>query len=236
MFLTTAQASSTLGVSSCTFRRWHHKGKITAFRSPGDVSSIVRSYTITTTSTPKVTSTHESQWYQPQEARLVHHTGTSKSLNGHRSCGCHRDRLYRFAYDFIEYILKLNGAKLVVLSQDGFRNNKTELQRKKQQQQTQEVIEINSPFKTSKEGRSLKIRILWFSMVFANFNYDYLSTLKLKISYIHEWYFMKDCPYEVLDHVITEAIQARDEVIRQNNELLNNNYYSRHHLHFQKRR
>ena len=46
MLLTAAQASSTLGVSSCTLRRWHREGKITAFRSPSgvrlyDVSNIL---------------------------------------------------------------------------------------------------------------------------------------------------------------------------------------------------
>src|SRR5947209_8725065 len=46
MLLTAAQASSTLGVSSCTLCRWHREGKITAFRSPSgvhlyDVSNIL---------------------------------------------------------------------------------------------------------------------------------------------------------------------------------------------------
>ncbi|CAG8550711.1 44656_t:CDS:2, partial [Gigaspora margarita] len=52
------------------------------------------------------------------------------------------------------------------------------------------------------------------------------------MSYIHEWNFMKGCPYEVLDHAITHAIQARDEVICRNNELNSN----KHHLHFQKKK
>src|SRR4051812_1311161 len=37
MLLTAAQASSKLGVSSCTLRRWHRQGKITALRSPSGV-------------------------------------------------------------------------------------------------------------------------------------------------------------------------------------------------------
>ena len=46
MLLTAAQTSSTLGISSCTLRRWHREGKITAFRSPSgvrlyDVSNIL---------------------------------------------------------------------------------------------------------------------------------------------------------------------------------------------------
>ncbi|CAG8759983.1 13805_t:CDS:2, partial [Gigaspora margarita] len=77
-------------------------------------------------------------------------------------------------------------------------------------------------------------------MVVANFNHGHLSTrqywfrslLKLKMSYTHEWNFMKGCPYEVLDHAITHAIQARDEVICRNNELNSN----KHHLHFQRKK
>src|SRR5215212_5818780 len=46
MLLTATQASSKLGVSSCTLRRWHRQGKIAALRSPSgvrlyDVSNIM---------------------------------------------------------------------------------------------------------------------------------------------------------------------------------------------------
>jgi predicted site-specific integrase-resolvase len=43
MILTATQASSKLGVSSCTLRRWHRQGKIAALRSP----SGVRLYNVT---------------------------------------------------------------------------------------------------------------------------------------------------------------------------------------------
>ncbi|RGB22496.1 hypothetical protein C1646_55386 [Rhizophagus diaphanus] len=43
---------------------------------------------------------------------------------------------------------------------------------------------------------------------------------------------MKDCPYEVLDHAITHAIQARNEVVHRNNEFNN----KKHHLHFQRKK
>ncbi|CAI2164015.1 4353_t:CDS:2 [Funneliformis geosporum] len=39
MFVTATQASSILGVSSCTLRRWHRNSKITAFGSPGVMMS-----------------------------------------------------------------------------------------------------------------------------------------------------------------------------------------------------
>ena len=72
---------------------------------------------------------------------------------------------------------------------------------------------------------------LVYNMVVANFNHGHLSTqqfwfrslLKLKISHTREWNFMKDCPYEVLDHAITHAIQARNEVVHRNNEFNNKN-------------
>jgi hypothetical protein len=81
---------------------------------------------------------------------------------------------------------------------------------------------------------------LVYNMVVANFNHDHLSTqqfwfrslLKLKISHTREWNFMKDCPYEVLDHAITHAIQARNEVVHRNNEFNN----KKHHLHFQRKK
>src|SRR6266511_1115189 len=81
---------------------------------------------------------------------------------------------------------------------------------------------------------------LVYNMVVANFNHGHLSTqqfcfrslLKLKISHTREWNFMKDCPYEVLDHAITHAIQARNEVVHRNNEFNN----KKHHLHFQRKK
>jgi putative resolvase len=47
MLLSASQASLTLGVSTCTLRRWHNNGKIAAVRSPGgvrlyDVDSVIR--------------------------------------------------------------------------------------------------------------------------------------------------------------------------------------------------
>ncbi|HXF28823.1 MAG TPA: recombinase family protein [Chlamydiales bacterium] len=62
MLLTAAQASSTLGVSSCTLRRWHREGKITALRSPSgvrlyDVSNILEP----TASSPSPSSTVTSR-------------------------------------------------------------------------------------------------------------------------------------------------------------------------------
>jgi len=42
--------------------------------------------------------------------------------------------------------------------------------------------------------------------------------LWLKIRNTKEWAFMNKVPYEVLDHAITNAIQAREEVIATNRE------------------
>ena len=44
------------------------------------------------------------------------------------------------------------------------------------------------------------------------------SLLPLKIRSTKEWAFMDKVPYEVLDHAITNAIQAREEVIATNRE------------------
>ena len=56
------------------------------------------------------------------------------------------------------------------------------------------------------------------------------SLLRLKIRSTKEWAFMDKVPYEVLDHAITSAIQARDEVITRNRERENHQPY--HVLHF----
>ncbi|CAG8750358.1 16823_t:CDS:2, partial [Funneliformis mosseae] len=81
---------------------------------------------------------------------------------------------------------------------------------------------------------------LVYNMVVTNFNHGHLTTrqswfrslLKLKISHTLEWSFMKDCPYEVLDHAITHANQARNEVVCRNNEIK----YKKHRLHFQRKK
>ncbi|KAJ3281700.1 hypothetical protein HK104_011320 [Borealophlyctis nickersoniae] len=49
------------------------------------------------------------------------------------------------------------------------------------------------------------------------------------------WSFMEKVPYEILDHAITSAINARDEVFRRNREFFDNGRQGRfHRLHFQK--
>ncbi|KAJ3249737.1 hypothetical protein HK104_007573, partial [Borealophlyctis nickersoniae] len=65
-------------------------------------------------------------------------------------------------------------------------------------------------------------------MVVANYLLRYRATkqfffrnlLKHKINTTREWSFMKKVPYEVLDHAISGAIDARDEVITRNRERL----------------
>src|SRR5260363_198734 len=188
MFLTATQASSTLGVSSCTLRRWHRKGKIAAFHSPGgvrlyDVSNIVGSTTTTTTTTSSSSSSSSPKSYvyarvssSKQKADLERQqeflltkcpqhelvsdigSGINFKRPGLRTIleqasrrmvaevvVAHRDRLCRFAYDLIEYILKLNGAKLVVLSQDGSSNDETEL--------CQDILAINTVFVCRMQGK-----------------------------------------------------------------------------------
>jgi len=66
MLLTAAQASSTLGVSSCTLRRWHREGKITALRSPSgvrlyDVSNILEPTASSPSPSPSPSSTVTSR-------------------------------------------------------------------------------------------------------------------------------------------------------------------------------
>src|SRR4051794_5515357 len=58
------------------------------------------------------------------------------------------------------------------------------------------------------------------------------SLLRLKIEHTKEWAFMKKVPYEVRDHAITYAIQARDEVIRRNKEALTQKRPVKHRLSF----
>ena len=79
---------------------------------------------------------------------------------------------------------------------------------------------------------------LVYNMVVANYRlgYYYRTTrqfffrmlLRLKIKHTKEWIFMDKVPYEVLDHAISDAIQARDEVIARNKE----NQHQRHVLRF----
>ncbi len=188
MFVTATQASSILGVSSCTLRRWHRNGKITAFRSPGgvrlyDVSNIVGSTTTTTTSSSssssfsmqksyiyaRVSSAKQKEDLKRQQQflltkcpqhELISDIGSGinfkrpglRTILEQASRGmvaevvvAHRDRLCRFAYDLIEYILKLNGARLLVLSQDGSSNDETEL--------CQDILAINTVFVCRMQGK-----------------------------------------------------------------------------------
>ena len=63
---------------------------------------------------------------------------------------------------------------------------------------------------------------LVYNMVIANYihswqanqQFYFRSLLKLKINHTREWKFMQKVPYDVLDHAISDAILARDEVIR----------------------
>src|SRR5205823_6104428 len=79
---------------------------------------------------------------------------------------------------------------------------------------------------------------LVYNMVVANYHrrrkktkqFFFRSLLRLKIRSTKEWAFMDKVPYEVLDHAITSAIQARDEVITRNRERENHQPY--HILHF----
>src|SRR6266540_1589160 len=56
--------------------------------------------------------------------------------------------------------------------------------------------------------------------------------LRLKIKHTKEWIFMDKVPYKVLDHAISDAIQARDEVIKRNKE----NQHQHHVLHFRSKK
>jgi hypothetical protein len=58
------------------------------------------------------------------------------------------------------------------------------------------------------------------------------ALLKHEIQTTRRWHFMEAVPYEVLDHAITSAIWARDEVHRRNGELIKAGQRPRHHLDF----
>src|SRR5581483_1778924 len=79
---------------------------------------------------------------------------------------------------------------------------------------------------------------LVYNMVVANYHWHHKKTkqfffrslLRLKIRHTKEWTFMDKVLYEVLDHAITSAIQARNEVIARNQERENHQPY--YILHF----
>ena len=81
---------------------------------------------------------------------------------------------------------------------------------------------------------------LVYNMVVANYRLGRRSTkqfffralLRLKIKHTKEWSFMDKVPYDVLDHAISDAIQARDEVIARNKE----NQHQHHVLHLDLRK
>ena len=81
---------------------------------------------------------------------------------------------------------------------------------------------------------------LVYNMVVANYRLGRRSTkqfffralLRLKIKHTKEWSFMDKVPYEVLDHAISDAIRARDEVITRNKE----NQHQHHVLHFRSKK
>jgi len=62
--------------------------------------------------------------------------------------------------------------------------------------------------------------------------YFFRNLLKHEIKTTRRWHFMGIVPYEVLDHAITAAIQARDEVYRRNKELMKMGQRPRHRLSF----
>ncbi|RHZ80510.1 hypothetical protein Glove_134g177 [Diversispora epigaea] len=204
MFLTAAQASFTLGVSSCT----PHRRKITAFRSPGVKS---RRQTLNGNNSSSSLSVPNMNPEVASTSRGTDYVDSHMNL--------------------IECSLKLNSAKFVVLSQDGSSNNVQDIlaintvfvcrmqgrraaskknKTKKQQQQMQEIRD-KLAIQNVKEGQSDPIPKdqsvpkflteniietmdgLVYNMVVANFNYGHLSTcqfwfrtlLKLKISYTH---------------------------------------------------
>ena len=81
---------------------------------------------------------------------------------------------------------------------------------------------------------------LVYNMVVDNYRLGHRTTrqfffrmlLRLKIKHTKEWIFMDKVPYEVLDHAISDAIQARDEVIKRNKE----NQHQHHVLHFRSKK
>jgi hypothetical protein len=52
----------------------------------------------------------------------------------------------------------------------------------------------------------------------------------LEIKHTKKWSFMENIAYEILDYAITQAIQARDEVVARNKFLLSWNQNPRHRL------
>jgi IS605 OrfB family transposase len=85
---------------------------------------------------------------------------------------------------------------------------------------------------------------LVYNMVVANYIRNRRSTaqfffrclLKHKINTTREWSFMKGVPYEVLDHAISGAIAARDEVITRNRERFQSNAGSYNRLAFRSKK
>jgi len=86
---------------------------------------------------------------------------------------------------------------------------------------------------------NLLFRII-YNMVVANYRrtrrctkqYFFRILLEHEIKTTRRWHFMKTVPYEVLDHAIASAIQARDEVDRRNRELKKMKQIPRHRLQF----
>src|SRR6266542_1322356 len=81
---------------------------------------------------------------------------------------------------------------------------------------------------------------LVYNMVVDNYCLSHRTTrqfffrmlLWLKIKHTKEWIFMNKVPYEVLNHAISDAIQARDEVKKRNKE----NQHQHHVLHFRSKK
>jgi transposase len=78
-----------------------------------------------------------------------------------------------------------------------------------------------------------------YNMVVDNYHQRYRPTKQFFFRYLlkrrieREWHFMKTVPYEVLDHAISGAITARDEVITRNRErFANGNQAPIHRLAF----
>jgi hypothetical protein len=86
----------------------------------------------------------------------------------------------------------------------------------------------------------LIIKRVVYNMVVANYretrccNHQsfFRTLLKNEIQTTHRWHFMKTVPYDILDHAITSAIWARDEVHRRNDELIKAGQRPKHHLRF----
>jgi hypothetical protein len=65
-----------------------------------------------------------------------------------------------------------------------------------------------------------------------NHQFFFRALLKHEIWTTRRWHFMKAVPYDVLDHAITSAIWARDEVHRRNGELIKTGQRPQHRLGF----